>query len=88
MTKEVLTPYGASAWKSIRILWSLFKKNTTIKVGNGIKVSFWEDKWLGTSYLKSLYPALHELTVNKDMSLAESWTQQGWNFQFRRNFND
>ncbi|KAG5615657.1 hypothetical protein H5410_015481 [Solanum commersonii] len=44
-TKEVLTPWG-SLWKSIKILWPLLKINTTIKVGNGNKISFWEDKWL------------------------------------------
>ena len=47
MIKKVLTPYGVSLWKSFRILWPLFKINTTIRVGNGIKTSFWEDKWLG-----------------------------------------
>ena len=30
---------------------------------------------------------MHDLAVNKQVSVAEVWTQHGWNFQFRRNFN-
>uniref|UniRef100_A0A0V0IJK0 Putative ovule protein n=1 Tax=Solanum chacoense TaxID=4108 RepID=A0A0V0IJK0_SOLCH len=77
MTKEVLTPYGVSLWKSIRILWPLLKINTTIRVGNGNKTSFWEDKWLGTTNLKSIFPEMHDLVVNKHVSVAELWTQHG-----------
>ena len=88
MTKEVLTPYGVSLWKSIRILWPLLKINTTIWVGNDSKTSFWEDKWLGNFSVKSIFPEMHDLAVNKQVSVAEVMTQHGWNFQFRRNFND
>lgn len=51
MTKEILTPYGISLWRSIRILWPLLKNNKTVRTGNVNKTSFWEDKWLGTSSL-------------------------------------
>ena len=88
MTKEVLTPYGVSLWKSIRISWPLLKINTSKRVGNGIKTSFWEDKWLGNFSVKSIFPEMHDLAVNKQLSVAEVMTQHGWNFQFRRNFND
>ena len=54
MTKEVLTPRG-SLWKSIKILWPLWKINTTIRVGNGNKIPFREDKCLGNSSLKSIF---------------------------------
>ena len=50
--------------------------------------SFWEDKWLGNFSLKSIFPQMHDLAVNKQVSVVEVWTQHGWNFQFRRNFND
>lgn len=56
--------------------------------GNGNKTSFWEDKWLGTTSSKSIFRDWHDMVVNNQVSIAEVWTQQGWNFQFRRNFND
>ena len=69
-------------------LLPLSKMNRSNRVGNGIKTSFWEDKWLGNFSLKSIFPEMHDLAVNKQASVAEVWTQNGWNFQFRRNFND
>lgn len=88
MTKEVHTPYDISLWKSIRVLWPFMKNRTTVKVGNGYKTSFWEDKWSGSESLKGLFPEMFGLAVQQNMSLANIWTQQGWNIQFRRNFND
>jgi len=71
-----------------RILWPFLRNNTTVRVGNGSKTSFWEDKWLGHASLKNLFPELYVLAVHQQMSVADSWTQQGWNIHFRRNFND
>ena len=43
---------------------------------------------MGNFSLKSIFPEMHDLAVNKQVSVVEVWTQHGWNFQFRRNFND
>ncbi|WMV57254.1 hypothetical protein MTR67_050639 [Solanum verrucosum] len=53
MTKEVTTPYGVSLWRSIRSLWSEFKANTKIKMGNGEKTEFWKDVWNEAGRLES-----------------------------------
>lgn len=45
-TKEVNTPYGVSLCRSIRALWPLMKGHTSIRVANGCKTSFWEDRWI------------------------------------------
>lgn len=44
-TKTVNTVYGVSVWKTIRNLWQISSININLKVGNGHKISFWEDNW-------------------------------------------
>ncbi|WMV10595.1 hypothetical protein MTR67_003980 [Solanum verrucosum] len=88
MTKEVNTPYGVSVWRSIRVLWPFMKKHTNVKVGNGHKSSFWKDNWLRSDSLKHLFPDLAVMAVQPEVSVSDTWTQQGWNIHFRRNFND
>lgn len=55
-TKEVNTAYGVSLWRSIRSLWPILKNNSSIKVQDGNKTSFWKDNWLGDGCLKDLFP--------------------------------
>jgi len=58
------------------------------KVGNGLKVAFWEDKWIAQRTLKQLFPDLHLLSLQQQATVAEMWTGQGWNLHLRRNLND
>ncbi|WMV14069.1 hypothetical protein MTR67_007454 [Solanum verrucosum] len=39
-------PYGSGVWRSIRNLWIKFFNKCKIKVGNGGRTLFWEDKWV------------------------------------------
>ncbi|KAG5620708.1 hypothetical protein H5410_005926 [Solanum commersonii] len=59
---------------------AFFENNTTVRVGNGSK-TFWEDKWLGHASVKNLLPEMYVMAVHQQMSLADSWTQQGQNIQ-------
>ena len=34
------------------------------------------------------FSEMHDFAVNKQVSIAEVWTQHEWNYKFRRNFND
>lgn len=43
MSKEVNTTYRVSLWRSIRNLWPVLKSNSSIKLQNGEKTSFWKD---------------------------------------------
>lgn len=43
ITKEVSSTYGVGLWKTISNLWSKSSLKTSFKVGNGIKIAFWED---------------------------------------------
>ena len=68
--------------------YAFMEKHTNIKVGNGLKTSFWKDNWLRSDSLYSLFPNLAVMAVESEMSVADTWTQQGWDIHFRRNFND
>lgn len=61
------------------------KNHTNIKVGNGCKISFWEDR---SHSLKGLFPELAGIAVQQNVSVPDIWTQQGWDNEFRKNFND
>ncbi|GKB53223.1 RNA-directed DNA polymerase, eukaryota [Tanacetum coccineum] len=42
-----------------------------IRVGNGLRTSFWNDFWIGDNQLKLSFPRLFALEVNKDCSVAD-----------------
>nr|XP_009762743.1 PREDICTED: uncharacterized protein LOC104214732 [Nicotiana sylvestris] len=86
-TKSVRTPYGVGVWKSIRNLWPKLINKSKFKVGNGRKISLWDDNWLGQRPLKDLFPGIYSLN-QQQVTLHEAWTNQGWNLTFRRLLND
>ena len=58
MTKMVTTPYGCGIWRSVRNLWPLFRSRIRFQVGNGMKVLFWEDKWISPKNPETIIPRL------------------------------
>jgi len=88
MTKEVTTPYGVSLWRSIRNLWDEVKNNSKVKVFDGRKTMFWKDNWHEKGNLEELFPDVYNLVTFQQGFIADLWTLQGWNFNFRRHLND
>ncbi|WMV48519.1 hypothetical protein MTR67_041904, partial [Solanum verrucosum] len=88
MTKEVTTPYGVSLWRSIRNLWDEVKNNSKVKVFDGRKTMFWKDNWHEKGNLEELFPDVYNLVTFQQGFIADLWTPQGWNFNFRRHLND
>ncbi|WMV51804.1 hypothetical protein MTR67_045189 [Solanum verrucosum] len=43
ITEEVPGTFGCSVWKTIRRLWIAFDAKVTIREGNGLKTSFWNE---------------------------------------------
>jgi len=72
-TKPVRSPYGVSLWKSIRNLWPKVIKKSRFKVGNGMKISLWDDNWLGQGPLKLLFPYIYTLNQQQQATLDESY---------------
>lgn len=87
-TNPVRTAYGVSNWRVIRNQWEEFAVNIGFIIGNGRKVSFWDDNWLGHGPLRDNFPDLHSLAVEPESTIQEVWSQQGWNLNFRRALND
>ncbi|RVW44985.1 putative ribonuclease H protein [Vitis vinifera] len=86
--------HGMGLWKGIRLDWKLVSDRLAFKVGNGIRVSFWRDRWCGESPLCMSFPSLFALTVEKEAWVADIWdplVEGGWggsNPCFLRAFND
>lgn len=72
--KTVTSTYGSRLWKAIRNLWPKLRRNCSIKLGDGRKTSFWEDRWLEQGSLKALFPDI--FTLNQQ-TVAEIWSNQG-----------
>ncbi|KAM7469402.1 hypothetical protein LguiA_007585 [Lonicera macranthoides] len=49
-------------WKAIAQGIENFRKNIRYRVGNGSKVSFWSDLWLGDETMQARFPALFRIT--------------------------
>ncbi|XP_028107063.1 uncharacterized protein LOC114306090 [Camellia sinensis] len=69
-------------------LLQFYVTNLQIKVGNGCRVCFWHDCWIGTVSLKELFPRLFRLSNDKDGSFRAYAVKRGnsdnWVFSFRR----
>ncbi|WMV13369.1 hypothetical protein MTR67_006754 [Solanum verrucosum] len=88
VSNVVDSTYGVSVWRSIRNLWDSLMENLVVKVGEGNKIFFWKDKWIGQECLNSVFPDLFSFCTNPEAKIAEIWSPQGWNLTFRRNLND
>lgn len=89
-TNTVTNAYGVSVWRTIRNLWPKLSGSIGYKVGEGTRILFWKDKWIGQNSLMEDFPDLFSLSFcdNPEASIAETWTNQGWNIIFRRLLND
>ena len=87
-TNTVTNTYGVSVWRTIRNLWPKLSESIGYKVGEGTRILFWKDKWIGQNLLMEDFPDLFSFCDNPEASIAETWTNQGWNIIFRRLLND
>lgn len=71
-------------------LYSFFVENVELKIGNGNRVKFWDDIWRGFLSLKSQFPMLYQLTLDKEITLKLQIScrdsTNNWCFNFRRPF--
>jgi len=52
-------------------------------VGDGTRIHFWNDKWIGDNTLKSLYPKLYVYSVDKEACISEVlWFPKGGILEF------
>ena len=55
-TKICRRAHGCGPWCGIHDGWESFSKHVTLMVGDGSRILFWHDKWVGDNSLKKLYP--------------------------------
>ena len=57
-----------------------FQEELSWKLGCGDKVKFWEEVWVGSSALKSLFPRLFSLSLNQGQTVGEVgvWINSDW----------
>jgi hypothetical protein len=91
-SKEVRGTYGVSLWKNIRKEWGSFSMHLCWKVGNGIRIRFWHDRWCGEAPLKMSFPDLFSIARDKDAAIADimSFGPSGlhWDLSFSWNVHD
>nr|XP_016506791.1 PREDICTED: uncharacterized protein LOC107824519 [Nicotiana tabacum] len=87
-TKESRVPHGTGLWKHIRGHWNKFESNMDFILGNGGKIRFWEDAWLGHTPVKDQFSDFYNLSLRHNGAIADFYTSQGWNLSLRRNIND
>ncbi|GLT30957.1 hypothetical protein SLA2020_057280 [Shorea laevis] len=53
------------------------------EVGDGSRVGFWSQPWVGTKSLRDLFPRLFQLAINKDGMIQENgyWEGEGWRWE-------
>lgn len=52
------------------------REDYSIGIGNGMKVSFWEDNWLEQGSLKPLFPDIYILKQQQKDTVAEVWSNR------------
>ncbi|KAG5576276.1 hypothetical protein H5410_056410 [Solanum commersonii] len=70
-TEEVLGTFGCCVWKSIRRLWPQFYTNISFKVGDGVRIDFWNELWIGENNLRILFPRLYVLSSQKNALVSQ-----------------
>lgn len=69
-------------------LYNFFVQNVELRIGDGNRVKFWDDISMGTSSLKSRFPRLYQLNLDKEITLKMQISCRDstnkWFFNFRR----
>ncbi|GJR36997.1 RNA-directed DNA polymerase, eukaryota, reverse transcriptase zinc-binding domain protein [Tanacetum coccineum] len=80
-----------SCWMTIVNEITILKKHgidifdfMRIKLGNGDKVAFWEDKWIGDHVLKELYPRIYALEIFNLVIVGSKLAHASLDSSFRR----
>lgn len=69
-------------------LMNELKAQSEIKELDGNKVSFWKDNWHLVRNLELVFQDIFNLVSHQQKTVADMWTFQGWDINFRRQIND
>ena len=93
-TKDCRRAQGCGLWRGINVGWEWFSKHLAFMVGDGSRIRFWHDRWVGDISLKILYPWLYTCSSDKEACISdlldhqEDGSSRCWNVRFFRNFHE
>ena len=70
-TKVCRRTHGCELWRSVYGGWESFSKHLSFVVGEGTRIRFWHDRWIGDNTLKDLHPELYVCSAVKDACISE-----------------
>jgi hypothetical protein len=77
-------PWSQICISYIDVETSLFRACTTIRLGSGRKVKFWDDRWLHAFIPKEVALALHRFALRKNISVADGLDARKWMWGLHR----
>ena len=93
-TKDCRRAQGCGLWRGINVGWEWFSKHLAFMVGDGSRIRFLHDRWVGDISLKMLYPQLYVCSSDKEACISdlldhqEDGSSRCWNVRFFRNFHE
>ena len=93
-TKICRRAHGCGLWRGIHDGWEGFSNHVALVVGDGSRILFWHDKWVGDNSLKRLYLQLYVCSNDKEACISDVLCyQEGgidriWNLRFHRDFHE
>ena len=71
-TKDGRGAHGVGLWKEIN-KGAVLKQFSNFSVGDGKRMSFWEDNWCGPEPLSVTFPEIYTKAAAKGSFLADFW---------------
>ena len=77
-TKIPRENFGVGLWKDISKENMQMKLDNIFVLGDGRRISFWEDTWCSEAPLCEILPTLYSLAVTKGAKVADMWDFSRW----------
>jgi hypothetical protein len=77
---------GSPFWHSLHKIKDFFKLGARYTLGNGEKIQFWTDWWLGDGPLAQWFAILFQISAEPDAYVQQMWRNGSWSINFRRSF--
>jgi hypothetical protein len=77
---------GSQFWKGLMSVREDVVRGLTYILGDGKKIRFWLDVWMGSCALKVTFPRLFEICNQQEWSVSRVLRDGNLNMTFRRNF--
>jgi hypothetical protein len=91
-SSDITEAHGVGLWKFICMGWRNFRGHFRFDLGDGSKISFWEDVWCGENSLKDTFPGLFNIASLRGASIADNVECYNgsvqWNIVFTRLIHD